>query len=74
MVSPLHTMRTVRAATVSAPGRLPRSAALDGICVVRTSVQADGLDASQVVCFYKAHADVDRGFRGFRSGPTCSCG
>jgi hypothetical protein len=44
MVSRLHTKGTVRAATVSAPGRLPRSAALDGICVVRTSVQADGLD------------------------------
>jgi len=40
-------------------------AALDGIYVLRTSVQADGLDSSEIVSSYKALAHVERAFRGF---------
>jgi Transposase DDE domain len=40
-------------------------AALDGIYVLRTSVPAGGLQASQVVASYKALAHVERAFRAF---------
>ncbi len=42
-------------------------AALDGIYVLRTSVQAGGLDSSQVVSSYKALAQVERAFRAFNT-------
>ena len=40
-------------------------AALDGIYVLRTSVAASDLDSPQVVCSYKALAQVERAFRAF---------
>src|ERR1700728_2836193 len=40
-------------------------AALDGIYVLRTSVQAGDLDSSEVVSSYKALAQVERAFRAF---------
>ena len=64
-------------------------AKLDGIYVLRTSVQASDLDSPQVVSSYKALAQVERAFRAFNtdldirpirhaprtgSGRTCSCG
>jgi hypothetical protein len=42
-------------------------AALDGIYVLRTSVQADSLDSSDVVSSYKALAGVERAFRAFNT-------
>jgi hypothetical protein len=42
-------------------------AALDGIYVLRTSVQADDLDSPQVVSSYKALAQVERAFRAFNT-------
>jgi hypothetical protein len=42
-------------------------AALDGIYVLRTSVQADGLDSPGVVSSYKALANVERAFRAFNT-------
>jgi len=42
-------------------------AALDGIYVLRTSVQAAGLDSSEVVSSYKALANVERAFRAFNT-------
>jgi hypothetical protein len=42
-------------------------ARLDGIYVLRTTVPADGLDASQVVSSYKALAGVERAFRAFNT-------
>ena len=64
-------------------------AALDGIYVLRTSVDASHLDSGEVVSSYKALAQVERAFRAFNtdldirpirhrtetgSGRTCSCG
>jgi hypothetical protein len=40
-------------------------AALDGIYVLRTSVEAGGLDSSEIVSSYKALAQVERAFRAF---------
>jgi DDE family transposase len=40
-------------------------AALDGIYVLRTSVEPSGLDSSEVVASYKALAQVERAFRAF---------
>jgi hypothetical protein len=40
-------------------------AALDGIYVLRTSVEPSGLDSSEVVSSYKALAQVERAFRAF---------
>jgi hypothetical protein len=40
-------------------------AALDGIYVLRTSVEADDLEPGQVVSSYKALAQVERAFRAF---------
>jgi hypothetical protein len=42
-------------------------AALDGICVLRTSVIPDDLDSGQVVSSYKALAQVERAFRAFNT-------
>jgi hypothetical protein len=42
-------------------------AALDGIYVLRTSVDAGGLDSSEVVSSYKALAQVERAFRAFNT-------
>ena len=42
-------------------------AALDGIYVLRTSVDADGLNSSDVVSSYKALAQVERVFRAFNT-------
>ena len=64
-------------------------AKLDGIYVVRTSVQGTDMDSGEVVSSYKALAQVERAFRAFStdldirpirhrtetgSAPTCSCG
>jgi hypothetical protein len=42
-------------------------AALDGIYVLRTSVQASDLDSGEVVSSYKALAQVERAFRAFNT-------
>ena len=42
-------------------------AALDGIYVLRTSVEASGLDSSEIVSSYKALAQVERAFRAFNT-------
>ena len=42
-------------------------AALDGIYVLRTSVDADDLDSPDVVSSYKALAQVERAFRAFNT-------
>jgi Transposase DDE domain len=42
-------------------------AALDGIYVLRTNVQASDLDSSEVVSSYKALAQVERAFRAFNT-------
>ena len=42
-------------------------AALDGIYVLRTSVQASDLDSADVVASYKALAQVERAFRAFNT-------
>ncbi len=42
-------------------------AALDGIYVLRTTVEAGGLQASEVVSAYKALAQVERAFRAFNT-------
>ena len=42
-------------------------AALDGIYVLRTSVEADGLEPGEVVSSYKALAQVERAFRAFNT-------
>jgi hypothetical protein len=42
-------------------------AALDGIYVLRTSVEAGGLDSGEVVSSYKALAQVERAFRAFNT-------
>ncbi len=42
-------------------------AALDGIYVLRTSVDAGGLDSGEVVSSYKALAQVERAFRAFNT-------
>jgi hypothetical protein len=42
-------------------------AVLDGIYVLRTSVEADGLDSSEIVSSYKALANVERAFRAFNT-------
>ena len=42
-------------------------AGLDGIYVLRTSVEAGGLDSSEVVSSYKALAQVERAFRAFNT-------
>ena len=43
-------------------------AKLDGIYVLRTSVQPSDLDSGQVVSSYKALAQVERAFRAFNTG------
>jgi len=42
-------------------------AKLDGIYVLRTSVAASDLDSGEVVCSYKALAQVERAFRAFNT-------
>ena len=42
-------------------------AALDGIYVLRTSVEASDLDSGEVVSSYKALAQVERAFRAFNT-------
>jgi hypothetical protein len=42
-------------------------AALDGIYVLRTSVEATGLDSGEIVSSYKALAHVERAFRAFNT-------
>ncbi len=42
-------------------------AALDGIYVLRTSVEASSLDSGEVVSSYKALAQVERAFRAFNT-------
>jgi hypothetical protein len=48
-------------------GSITTEAALDGIYVLRTTVDADGLDSSEVVASYKALAQVERAFRAFNT-------
>src|SRR6478672_7296182 len=48
-------------------GSITAEAALDGIYVLRTSVEATGLDSSDVVASYKALAQVERAFRAFNT-------
>jgi len=47
------------------PDSITAEAALDGIYVLRTSVDADDLDSPDVVSSYKALAQVERAFRAF---------
>ena len=42
--------------------RVTQEAALDGICVIRTSVSAQQLDAGAAVAAYKSLANVERAF------------
>jgi hypothetical protein len=49
------------------PGSIAAEAKLDGIYVLRTTVQGGGLDPSQVVSSYKALAQVERAFRAFNT-------
>jgi len=49
------------------PGTITAEAALDGIYVLRTSVEAGGLDSIQVVSSDKALAHVERAFRAFNT-------
>ena len=48
-------------------GSITTEAALDGIYVLRTTVDAGGLDSSEVVASYKALAQVERAFRAFNT-------
>ena len=50
------------------PDSITAEAALDGIYVLRTSVDADDLDSPDVVSSYKALAQVERAFRAFSTG------
>ena len=50
------------------PDSITAEAALDGIYVLRTSVDADDLDSPDVVSSYKALAQVERAFRAFNTG------
>ena len=47
--------------------RIAAEAALDGIYIIRTSVPAAQMDASQCVRNYKALANVERAFRSFKT-------
>jgi hypothetical protein len=49
------------------PDSITAEAKLDGIYVLRTSVQASDLDSSDVVSSYKALAQVERAFRAFNT-------
>jgi Transposase DDE domain len=49
-------------------GSITAEAALDGIYVLRTSVEASGLASGEVVSSYKALARVERAFRAFNTG------
>lgn len=46
---------------------ISREAALDGLYVIRTNVNAQGLDAAEVVRAYKGLAQVERAFRSIKS-------
>jgi transposase len=46
---------------------ISREAALDGLYVIRTNVNAQGLEAAQVVRAYKSLAQVERAFRSLKS-------
>ena len=48
-------------------GSITAEAALDGIYVLRTSVDPGGLDSGEVVASYKALAQVERAFRAFNT-------
>ena len=48
-------------------GSITAEAALDGIYVLRTSVEPDSLDSAEVVSSYKALAQVERAFRAFNT-------
>ena len=48
-------------------GSITAEAALDGIYVLRTSVEASSLDSGEVVSSYKALAQVERAFRAFNT-------
>jgi hypothetical protein len=48
-------------------GSITAEAALDGIYVLRTSVEAGGLDSTKIVSSYKALAHVERAFRAFNT-------
>lgn len=48
-------------------GNIEREAALDGICVIRTSVPAKALSTEKVVGHYKRLSDVERAFRSLKS-------
>jgi hypothetical protein len=48
-------------------GSITAEAALDGIYVLRTSVEASGLASGEVVSSYKALAQVERAFRAFNT-------
>jgi Transposase DDE domain len=49
-------------------GSITAEAALDGIYVLRTSVEASGLASGEAVSSYKALAHVERAFRAFNTG------
>jgi hypothetical protein len=49
------------------PGSIAAEAALDGIYVLRTSVEPGGLESGEVVSSYKALAQVERAFRAFNT-------
>ncbi len=48
-------------------GSITAEAALDGIYVLRTSVEASALDSTEIVSSYKALAHVERAFRAFNT-------
>ncbi|HEX9520054.1 MAG TPA: IS1634 family transposase [Streptosporangiaceae bacterium] len=48
-------------------GSITAEAALDGIYVLRTSVEASGLGSGEIVSSYKALAQVERAFRAFNT-------
>ena len=48
-------------------GSISAEAALDGIYVLRTTVDPSGLDSGEVVASYKALAQVERAFRAFNT-------
>jgi hypothetical protein len=48
-------------------GSITAEAALDGIYVLRTSVEPGGLDSTKIVSSYKALAHVERAFRAFNT-------
>ena len=61
------TIEDSRFAYVRDEAAISREAALDGLYVIRTNVNAQGLEAAQVVRAYKSLAQVERAFRSLKS-------